>query len=110
MVRVCFMVFSLKTKRQRPLKNVGLRIADGMPECYRIKSTKRILFMVFRMRSLAVAGLALLLQTGLAGCAVNPPAGQAPGWIMNPGKGVVASCGSNIKCSYAHEQCDLLRE
>ncbi len=65
--------------------------------------------MVFRMRSLAVAGLALLLQAGLAGCAVNPSAGQAPGWIMNPGKGVVASCGFNIKGRYAQEQCALMR-
>lgn len=48
----------------------------------------------------------VLLQYGCAGVQVQD---GAPEWIMNPGNGVVASCGFNIKGRYAQEQCALMR-
>lgn len=48
----------------------------------------------------------VLLQYGCAGVKVQE---GAPVWIMNPGSGVVASCGFNIKGRYAQEQCALMR-
>lgn len=65
--------------------------------------------MAFSISPSFVIGLVLFMQLGLVGCAVKPAAGQAPGWIMNPGTGVVASCGFNIKGRYAQEQCALMR-
>lgn len=50
--------------------------------------------------------LALLL---LPGCMLKPQVGGAPGWIMNPGHGVVASCGFNVRGRYAQEQCAYMR-
>lgn len=50
--------------------------------------------------------LALLL---LPGCMLKPQVGAAPGWIMNPGHGVVASCGFNVRGRYAQEQCAYMR-
>lgn len=50
--------------------------------------------------------LAVLL---LPGCMLKPQVGGAPGWIMNPGNGVVASCGFNVRGRYAQEQCAYMR-
>src|SRR5690606_36860890 len=57
-------------------------------------------------RSVWGALLALLL---LPGCMLKPRVGGAPGWIMNPGHCVVASCGFNVRGRYAQEQCAYMR-
>ena len=44
----------------------------------------------------------------LSGCAVKPTS-STPQWLTNPGDGVVASCGFNIKGRYAQEQCAQTR-
>ncbi|WP_430461285.1 hypothetical protein ACQUQU_00445 [Thalassolituus sp. LLYu03] len=44
----------------------------------------------------------------LSGCAAKP-ASSTPHWLTNPGDGVVASCGFNIKGRYAQEQCAQTR-
>lgn len=52
---------------------------------------------------------ALLAMLLLPGCMLKPQVGGAPGWIMNPGHGVVASCGFNVRGRYAQEQCAYMR-
>lgn len=61
------------------------------------------------MKNTALAAallITVLLQYGCAGARVQD---GAPAWIMNPGNGVVASCGFNIKGRYAQEECALQR-
>lgn len=52
---------------------------------------------------------ALLAMLLLPGCMLKPQVGGAPGWIMNPSHGVVASCGFNVRGRYAQEQCAYMR-
>jgi len=43
----------------------------------------------------------------LAACAAKQP--QSPNWLGDPGDGVVASCGFNIKGRYYQEECARTR-
>jgi len=61
------------------------------------------------MKKTGLSALLLMAALLLGGCAGQPRNGGAPDWIMNPGSGVVASCGFNIKGRYAQEQCALMR-
>lgn len=49
----------------------------------------------------------ILLAGTFAGCASHAPA--TPGWLNDPGKGVVASCGFNIKGRHYQEECARTR-
>ncbi len=61
------------------------------------------------MKKTGLSAWLLMAALLLGGCAGQPRNGGAPDWIMNPGSGVVASCGFNIKGRYAQEQCALMR-
>ena len=61
------------------------------------------------MKKTGLSAWLLMAAWLLGGCAGQPRNGGAPDWIMNPGSGVVASCGFNIKGRYAQEQCALMR-
>lgn len=56
-----------------------------------------------KWKYLAVAGLVAVA----GGCASSTS--RIPGWLNDPGDGVVASCGFNIKGRYAQEECARTR-
>lgn len=56
-----------------------------------------------------IAGFQLLFSfVVLSGCA-SPSSSGVPLWLTDPGDGVVASCGFNVKGRYAQEQCAQTR-
>jgi len=52
----------------------------------------------------------LIIMAGfIVACAQQPLNNGVPGWLANPGKGVVASCGFHIGGHYQQQECAIQR-
>jgi hypothetical protein len=51
----------------------------------------------------------MIVVSFLAACAQQPLNNGAPNWLLNPGKGVVASCGFHIGGHYQQQECAIQR-
>lgn len=61
------------------------------------------------MRCPAAKITLLISMLWLSACTSAPVKQGPPEWLLNPGDGVVASCGFHIKGHYAQQECALQR-
>lgn len=62
------------------------------------------------MMSFSPKKVVLMIMAGfLVACAQQPVNNGVPEWLYNPGKGVVASCGSHIGGHYQQQECAVQR-
>lgn len=58
----------------------------------------------------SATNILLMIVAGfLTACAQQPINNGIPQWLMNPGKGVVASCGFHIGGHYQQQECAIQR-
>jgi len=68
----------------------------------RLPITKMAVYFAFKTTLLSVV-------FSLSGCTVTPVKQGQPEWLLNPGDGVVVSCGFHVKGHYAQQECALQR-
>jgi len=61
------------------------------------------------MRLIAMATSVVAGSMFLISCTTTSVKHGQPEWLMNPGNGVVASCGFHIKGHYAQQECAIQR-